>query len=67
MKIPFAYGELLIEEYGDNALAEVFFENHRFDPEAKEWVPLRYANEKLRAPYMGLDYWGKSYTQLGSD
>ncbi|KAK3111820.1 mannosyltransferase [Teratosphaeriaceae sp. CCFEE 6253] len=43
VNIPFAYAELLIEEYGEKALSDVYFQNHRFDPRKGEWVALRYA------------------------
>lgn len=39
VKIPYAYAELLEEEYGSNALTQTSFENHFFDPEKMEWLP----------------------------
>jgi len=41
VKIPFAYTELLIEEYSHNALVQLDYENHHFDQETMEWKPLR--------------------------
>ncbi|KAK5007289.1 hypothetical protein LTR28_005469, partial [Elasticomyces elasticus] len=43
VKIPYAYSELLVEEYGPASLVSTDFENHRFDQEKMEWVPLRFA------------------------
>jgi len=43
VQVPYAYPELLMEEYGAKALSEVYFQNHRFDPGRGEWVALRYA------------------------
>ncbi|KAK1043525.1 mannosyltransferase [Friedmanniomyces endolithicus] len=40
VQIPYAYAELLMEEYGAKALSEVYFQNHRFDPGRGEWVAL---------------------------
>ncbi|KAK5122902.1 hypothetical protein LTR85_003467 [Meristemomyces frigidus] len=64
VKVPFAYSELLVEEYGERALTQMFFENHRFDPEKQEWVPLRYAADQHRllpnGPLShGTSYWGR--------
>lgn len=44
--VPFAYGALLVEEYTERALTQVSFEDHRFDAEKQEWVPLRYADNQ---------------------
>lgn len=41
VNVPYAYAELLTEEYGAKALTDVIFENHKFDDEKKEWVPLK--------------------------
>ncbi|KAK4969845.1 mannosyltransferase [Elasticomyces elasticus] len=43
VKIPYAYSELLAEEYGPASLVSTDFENHRFDQEKMEWIPLRFA------------------------
>lgn len=48
VRIPYAYSELLEEEYGPAALTETFFERHAFDRERMEWVPLRYVTFTLR-------------------
>jgi len=37
VKIPFAYSELLIEEYGAQCLTATEFEGHRFDEQKMEW------------------------------
>lgn len=42
VKIPYAYSELLVEEYGAKALVSKDVENHHFDQERMEWIPLRY-------------------------
>lgn len=39
-KIPFAYTEILVEEYKPNALTRDHFKNYRFDQTKKEWVLL---------------------------
>jgi phosphorylcholine metabolism protein LicD len=39
VKIPYAYAELLEEEYGPKALTQKNFENHFFDSEKMEWLP----------------------------
>ncbi|OCL03507.1 hypothetical protein AOQ84DRAFT_381567 [Glonium stellatum] len=41
VKIPFAYSALLEEEYGARALTRTDFENHHFDQDKMEWIPLR--------------------------
>ncbi|KAF2815806.1 putative mannosylphosphorylation protein [Mytilinidion resinicola] len=41
VKIPYAYAELLEEEYGTKALTRVNFEKHHFDEEKMEWIPLK--------------------------
>ena len=41
VKIPFAYSALLEEEYGPRALTRTDFENHHFDQDKMEWIPLR--------------------------
>lgn len=39
VKIPYAYADLLIEEYGPKALTLVDFEHHHFDQDKMDWVP----------------------------
>jgi phosphorylcholine metabolism protein LicD len=39
VKVPYAYTELLEEEYGAKALTQRVFEGHEFDSEKMEWVP----------------------------
>jgi len=58
-KIPYAYADLLVEEYGERALAEVRFDNHQFDAEKQEWVPLRYADRARYGPSLAFSYWGR--------
>lgn len=41
VKVPYAYSDLLIEEYSAYALTKVDFENHHFDQERMEWIPLK--------------------------
>jgi hypothetical protein len=36
--VPYAYEQLLIEEYGPRALTETWFNSYKFDGETKEWV-----------------------------
>jgi phosphorylcholine metabolism protein LicD len=42
VKIPYAYAELLEEEYGPKCLTQKHFENHYFDTEKMEWIPNGY-------------------------
>lgn len=44
VKIPYAYSELLEEEYGPEALTETVFEGHYFDHERMEWRPFEYVS-----------------------
>jgi hypothetical protein len=39
VKIPFAYSELLEEEYGAKSLSRTRFEGHSFDAARMEWIP----------------------------
>lgn len=38
VKIPYAYTELLEEEYGPKALTKTLFQGHLFDNEKMEWI-----------------------------
>ncbi|KAF2773356.1 hypothetical protein EJ03DRAFT_129747 [Teratosphaeria nubilosa] len=44
VKIPYAYADILIEEYHEEALSGLVWANHRFDQDKQEWVPFRYTN-----------------------
>jgi hypothetical protein len=37
-RVPFAYAEVLAEEYGDEALSRTEFHEHKFDEGLREWV-----------------------------
>lgn len=39
VKIPYAYSELLEEEYGPRCLTNKNFANHNFDEEKQTWIP----------------------------
>nr|OQO17588.1 hypothetical protein B0A51_14939 [Rachicladosporium sp. CCFEE 5018] len=39
-RVPFAYSDLLVEEYGPAALSKTTHENHRWDSVKQEWIPL---------------------------
>ena len=41
--VPYAYADILVEEYGDQALADVHHENHHFDVKKGAWVPQKMA------------------------
>ncbi|KAI9830522.1 MAG: hypothetical protein M1819_005480 [Sarea resinae] len=41
VKIPFAYAEVLEEEYGKKSLTQTVFEKHKFNPKSMEWEPLK--------------------------
>jgi LicD family len=45
VKIPYAYTELLEEEYGAAALTSKNFMNHYFDTERMEWLPNGYVTK----------------------
>ncbi|KAH7377286.1 LicD family-domain-containing protein [Pyrenochaeta sp. MPI-SDFR-AT-0127] len=38
VKVPFAFEELLLEEYGPEALTDTYFNGYGFDPEKQEWA-----------------------------
>lgn len=57
VKIPFAYGDLLIEEYGAKALANTYFEGYRFDPAKSEWIAQKPPNFR-GAPQLPASKWG---------
>ncbi|KAK5110632.1 hypothetical protein LTR62_005671 [Meristemomyces frigidus] len=62
VNVPFAYAEILVEEYGETALSEVHFENHRFDVERGEWRALRYAELvrfQRQGALLGGSFWGR--------
>lgn len=40
VKIPAAYAEILAAEYGESSLVNTDFENHHFDEEKMEWIPV---------------------------
>ncbi|KAK3061521.1 hypothetical protein LTS18_006021 [Coniosporium uncinatum] len=40
VKIPYAYADLLQEEYGPEALVQKSYENHIFNSEKLEWIPI---------------------------
>jgi hypothetical protein len=42
VKVPYAYQELLVSEYGEKSLIDTVYhdENHMFDKEKEEWVPI---------------------------
>ncbi|KAK4554174.1 mannosyltransferase [Recurvomyces mirabilis] len=63
VNIPFAYAEILIEEYGEEALSDVHFLNHRFDIDRQEWRALRYAElvrYREHGAMLGSTFWGKA-------
>ena len=41
VKIPYAYSDLLVEEYGPYSISSSDFEHHHFDPESMLWIPTR--------------------------
>ncbi|KAG9699886.1 hypothetical protein KCU95_g1172, partial [Aureobasidium melanogenum] len=49
VKVPYAYTDLLAEEYGSKALVKTTFENHHFDQEKMEWIPLTNPRVKIGA------------------
>lgn len=62
-KVPYAYGEILVEEYGQKALTDIYFEGHRFDSNIKQWVPLRWADlppMQASGPRLRESYWGSA-------
>ncbi|TKA81171.1 hypothetical protein B0A49_01884 [Cryomyces minteri] len=51
VKIPYAYSELLVEEYGEQALTDTSFENHVFNQDRMEWIPIVEPPEPVLPPY----------------
>lgn len=51
-KVPYAYSDLLLEEYGPDALTLKDFQNHHFDQERMEWIPLRFVLSQRVSLYM---------------
>lgn len=39
-RVPFAYADVLTEEYGSESLSKTEYHNHVFDPDAMEWLPV---------------------------
>lgn len=61
-KVPYGYGDILIEEYGENALSQIIFENHVFDREGNIWAPARYSD--LRGgSHLGTSSWRRRVTR----
>ncbi|KAI9759876.1 MAG: hypothetical protein M4579_002001 [Chaenotheca gracillima] len=54
VKVPFAYTEVLVEEYGQKSITKTEYENHKFNPDTMEWEPLRGANVGGAAPGPGV-------------
>lgn len=50
VNVPYAYSELLVEEYGEKSLVKTEYENHHFDEEKMEWIPIR-SDSSFRRPY----------------
>jgi len=67
VKLPYAYADVLLEEYGEKALSEVLFEDHHFDTEKEEWIPLRYAERVRHGRPRLLSYWGGAAKQVWPD
>ncbi|KAF4552677.1 LicD-like protein [Elsinoe fawcettii] len=44
--IPYAYTEILMEEYGTESLVNRNYENHYFDQEVMDWIPIANDQEK---------------------
>jgi hypothetical protein len=45
-RVPYAYADLLMEEYGEEALTHVEFEDHEYDMTKEEWIPNANARAK---------------------
>ncbi|KAF2469015.1 uncharacterized protein BDR25DRAFT_50386 [Lindgomyces ingoldianus] len=57
VKIPYAYTELLEEEYGPKSLTKTDFEHHHFDNKKLEWVPMKVEMKNFGsddAPHRGI-------------
>jgi len=46
VKIPFSYTDVITSEYSDRALRETIYENHKFDEEKREWIPMSESERK---------------------
>jgi hypothetical protein len=49
VKIPYAYGDILIEEYGSKALTRTKFLGHEFNREKMEWIPVKQPKKAMPA------------------
>ena len=38
-RVPFAYANVLTEEYGASSLTDTIYKQHRYDADSQEWVP----------------------------
>jgi hypothetical protein len=38
-RVPFAYANVLVEEYGISSLRNTVYEHHHFDVDLQEWIP----------------------------
>jgi len=61
VKIPYAYTELLEEEYGAKALAQKNFQNHYFDRQKMEWLPNGWVSLVRKEPSLP-SIWNDSLT-----
>jgi hypothetical protein len=57
-RIPYAYADLLMEEYGEEALSRVEIEDHKYDLTREEWIPNVNAKAKERMRQKVLDAQG---------
>lgn len=39
-KVPFAYANVLVEEYGASSLSDTAYKHHQFDIDLQEWLPV---------------------------
>lgn len=68
VKVPYAYAELLVEEYGARALTTTLFEHYRFNAQTKEWVMPEPVTTKALPSWMawpGSRPWSASKLWLG--
>jgi phosphorylcholine metabolism protein LicD len=64
VKVPYAYEELLLEEYGSDALTEDWYNGYQFDKESRQWKKQREPSEEQKEYFQEKN--GKDVGRLSS-
>ncbi|CAN9191949.1 hypothetical protein CC77DRAFT_1011612 [Alternaria alternata] len=64
VKVPYAYEEVLMEEYGSDALTEDWYNGYQFDKESKQWKKQHEPSEEQKEYFMEKN--GKDVGRLSS-